>query len=33
MPTHYTGDETTRRALDAYIKPSRARKVLGQRTG
>jgi len=33
MPTHYTGDESTRRALDAYIKLSRARKVLGHRTG
>lgn len=32
MPTHYSGDETTRRALDAYIKLSRARKVLGART-
>jgi MarR family 2-MHQ and catechol resistance regulon transcriptional repressor len=32
MPTHYRGDETTRRALDAYIKFSRARKVLGALT-
>jgi MarR family 2-MHQ and catechol resistance regulon transcriptional repressor len=32
MPTHYTGDPTTRRALDAYIKISRARKVLGSKT-
>ena len=32
MPTHYTGDETIRRALDAYIKLSRARKVMGDRT-
>ncbi len=32
MPTHYSGDETTRRALDAYIKLSRARKVLGNKT-
>ena len=29
MPTHYTGDENIRRALDAYIKLSRARKTLG----
>ncbi len=33
MPTHYAGDETTRRALDAFIKHSRARKMLSQRTG
>lgn len=32
MPTHYTGDETTRRALDAYIKLSRARKTMGYLT-
>ena len=32
MPTHYTGDEAIRRALDAYIKLSRARKVMGDRT-
>ena len=32
MPTHYTGDETTRRALDAFIKISRARKVLSIQT-
>ena len=32
MPTHYTGDEATRRALDAFIKLSRARKMLSQRT-
>ena len=32
MPTHYTGDEATRRALDAFIKISRARKVLSART-
>lgn len=33
MPTHYTGDEVTRRALDTFIKLSRARKMLSQRTG
>lgn len=33
MPTHYAGDEATRRALDAFIKISRARKMLSQRTG
>ena len=33
MPTHYTGDESTRRALDVFIKISRARKMLSQRTG
>ncbi len=33
MPTRYPGDETTRRALDAFIKLSRARKVLSYRTG
>jgi MarR family 2-MHQ and catechol resistance regulon transcriptional repressor len=33
VPTHYTGDEATRRALDAFIKLSRARKTLSQRTG
>ncbi len=33
MPTHYTGDEATRLALDAFIKLSRARKALGYRTG
>lgn len=32
MPTHYSGDRATRRALDAYIKLSRARKVMGYRT-
>lgn len=32
MPTHYTGDETTRRALDAFIKLSRARKVMSLET-
>ncbi len=32
MPTHYTGDEATRRALDAYIKLSRARKMMGTLT-
>lgn len=32
MPTHYADDQTTRRALDAYIKLSRARKVMGDRT-
>lgn len=32
MPTHYSGDETIRRALDAYIKLSRARKVMGNKT-
>jgi MarR family 2-MHQ and catechol resistance regulon transcriptional repressor len=32
MPTHYTGDERTRRALDAYIKLSRARKMMGMQT-
>jgi MarR family transcriptional regulator, 2-MHQ and catechol-resistance regulon repressor len=32
VPTHYKGDERTRRALDAYIKLSRARKVMGDRT-
>lgn len=33
MPTHFNGDEVTRRALDAFIKISRARKTLSQRTG
>jgi len=33
VPTHYTGDEATRRALDAFIKLSRARKTLSYRTG
>jgi hypothetical protein len=33
MPTHYTGDETTRRALGAYLKLSRARKAPARRTG
>ncbi|MCI0711688.1 MAG: MarR family transcriptional regulator [Chloroflexi bacterium] len=33
MPTHYTGDERIRRALDAYIKLSRARKTMGMLTG
>lgn len=33
MPTHYTGDGTTRRALGAYIKLSRAWKAPGRRTG
>ena len=33
MPTHYTGVEATRRALDTFIKISRARKMLSQRTG
>ena len=28
MPTHYVGDEITRRALDTYIKLSRARKTV-----
>jgi MarR family 2-MHQ and catechol resistance regulon transcriptional repressor len=32
VPTHYTGDEATRRALDTFIKLSRARKMLSQRT-
>lgn len=32
MPTHYTGDERIRRALDAYIKLSRARKTMGTLT-
>jgi MarR family 2-MHQ and catechol resistance regulon transcriptional repressor len=32
MPTHYVGDEATRRALDTFIKLSRARKVIGDRT-
>ncbi len=32
MPTHYTGDEATRHALDAFIKLSRARKTLSYRT-
>ncbi len=32
MPTHYIGDERIRRALDVYIKLSRARKVMGDRT-
>ncbi len=32
MPTHYPGDEATRRALDAFIKLSRARKTLSYRT-
>ena len=32
MPTHYAGDEATRRALDAFIKISRARKMLSFRT-
>jgi MarR family 2-MHQ and catechol resistance regulon transcriptional repressor len=29
VPTHYAGDEVTRRALDTYIKLSRARKTVG----
>jgi MarR family 2-MHQ and catechol resistance regulon transcriptional repressor len=33
VPTHYSGDQATRRALDTYIKLSRARKVMGYRTG
>jgi MarR family transcriptional regulator, 2-MHQ and catechol-resistance regulon repressor len=33
VPTHYIGDEGTRRALDAFIKHSRARKTLSQLTG
>lgn len=33
MPTHYTGDDAARRALDAYIKLSRARKTMGALTG
>ena len=33
MPTHYAGDEATQRALDAFIKISRARKTLSFRTG
>ena len=33
MPTHYQGDETTRRALDTYIKLSRARKTVASLTG
>lgn len=33
MPTHYQGDEATRRALDAFIKLSRARKMMSTRTG
>jgi len=32
VPTHYTGDEDIRRALDAYIKLSRARKTMGDLT-
>lgn len=32
VPTHYVGDEITRRALDAYIKLRRAGKVMGDRT-
>ena len=32
MPTHYTGDGQIRRALDAYIKLSRARKTMGMLT-
>jgi MarR family 2-MHQ and catechol resistance regulon transcriptional repressor len=32
VPTHYTGDERIRRALDAYIKLSRARKTIGMLT-
>ena len=31
MPTHYEGDEGTRRALDAYIKLSRATKAMWSR--
>ncbi len=33
MPTHFVGDEATRRALDTYIKLRRAGKALGDRTG
>ena len=33
MPTHYSGDAATRRALDSFIKLSRARKVMSYRTG
>jgi len=33
VPTHYQGDETTRRALDTYIKLSRARKTVASLTG
>lgn len=32
MPTHYEGDEATRLALDTFIKLSRARKVIGDRS-
>jgi MarR family 2-MHQ and catechol resistance regulon transcriptional repressor len=32
VPTHYAGDDATRRALDAYIKFSRARKMMGYQT-
>ena len=32
MPTHFDGDDNTRRALDAYIKLRRAGKVMGDRT-
>jgi len=32
MPTHYVGDEATQQALDTFIKLSRARKVIGDRT-
>lgn len=33
MPTRYTGSEEIRRALDAYIKLSRARKTIALLTG
>ncbi len=32
MPTHYEGEESVRRALDAYLRLSRARKVMGDET-
>ena len=32
MPTHFSGDEAVRRALDSYIKFSRARKMMGSQT-
>jgi MarR family transcriptional regulator, 2-MHQ and catechol-resistance regulon repressor len=33
LPTHYSGDDATRRALDAYIKLSRATKALWSQLG
>ena len=32
MPTHFKGDESIRRALDTYIKFSRARKMMSDQT-